>query len=80
MVNEGDTIKNVSAESIDGTKCEILPAKEFKSNDSGVLKFTNSSSSKIKILIRYDNLNGTDQTELIYVPDLNKILFAEVVT
>lgn len=80
IVNEGDTIKNVSAESVDGIKCEILPAKEFKSNDSGILKFTNSSSSRIKIFISYDNLNGTDQTELIYDPDLNKVLFAEVVT
>ncbi len=79
IINEGDTITNVSAKSSGGIICEIFPAKEFKSNDTGVLKFNapTSSETKITIFIIYDNSKDINQTEFIYDPALNKILLAE---
>lgn len=79
IINDGDTITNVSAKSSGGIICEIFPAKEFKSKDAGVLKFTTptSSETKIKIFIFYNNSKDIIQTEFIYDPALNKLLLAE---
>lgn len=79
IINEGDTVANVSTKSSSGIICKIFPTKEFKSKDTGVLKFTvpTSSETKIKIFIIYNNSKDIIQTEFIYDPVLNKILSVE---
>jgi len=76
IVNEGDTITQISAKSSNGITCKIFPKEEFKANDTGVLSLLslNFSEDKITIFITYNNSQKTVQTEFTYYPALNKML------
>ncbi|HVO73368.1 MAG TPA: rhomboid family intramembrane serine protease [Ignavibacteriaceae bacterium] len=72
IINEGDSICDVSVLSPDGIYCEIIPKEEFKSKATGVLRFENlTSPEKISIHMKFNNFQIKN---FIFDPAQNKII------
>jgi hypothetical protein len=81
IVNEGDTLMNITLKTSAGDECEILPAEEFKSKSTGVLRISNPASleEKIDMTIKYNNSTCISHKEIIFDPLQNKITEKESV-